>query len=213
MRQRGENKMVKTFEQLNREFMEKQNLIPPVDIRSDTGQRTTETVRRVTNIALYAAIVFILVIAVIFNGHSNKRFSLFGYSGFTVLSESMQSEIPEGALVLVKKGNPDNINVGDDITFIRKKDDSVVTHRVVHIYKSYGEDGVKGFQTQGIENSAPDQDIIYAGDIIGVVKLTIPGLGWILSSIAINIGLLILICGGLHIAIITTKKFVLRNSD
>jgi len=174
-------------------------------------KRRRNILKRATDILLYTAVVFILVAVIILSGASNRGFNLFGYSGFTVLSDSMQSEIPEGSFVLVKKTDPGNINVGDDITFIRKKDNSAVTHRVTNIYENYGENGELGFQTQGIGNRDPDQDVIFANDIIGVVKLTIPGLGAVLNYISINIGFLCVVLGVLFILTVLTRKFLLPD--
>jgi len=174
-------------------------------------KRRRNALKRATDILLYTAVVFILITTIIFSGASNKKFSIFGYSGFTVLSGSMQSEIPEGSFVLVKKVEPGSISVGDDITFIRKKDNSAVTHRVTNIYENYGENGELGFQTQGTDNTNPDQDVIFANDIIGVVKLTVPGLGAVLNYISINIGFLCVVLGVLFILTVLTRKFLLSD--
>jgi len=179
---------------------------------SDTkSKKTRNGIKRTTDIILLcllcAAIILIFTSAIIFNGNSNKRSNLFGYSGFTVLTKSMQSEISEGSLVLVKKADPININVGDDITFTQK-DNSIVTHRVISIVENYKDGEDRGFQTQGIENSEPDPDFVYADNIIGVVKLTIPNLGAMLNYISENSIIIVLIAGGLFIIIIAVKKLV-----
>jgi len=244
--------MVKTFAQINQEFIEENNLIKadiapgnlctctkqrlkpedssrsgylsaPVDpvlekiftrlkqAREERAEKRRKTIKRMLDIILYVAVAFILITAVVFNGYSKRGFHLFGYSGFTVLGESMQREIPKGSLVLVKEINPDKISVGDDITFIRKRDHSAVTHRVVHIYEKHGERSEKAFQTKGIENTALDQDIIYTDDVIGIVKITIPGLGSVIEYISGNIGFLFVILGILSIIAITVKKVFLPN--
>ena len=197
---------LKTFEQINREFLETENLIKQ---RRKKSRR--RTIRFAADILLYASIVFIFAAIIIFNGSPNKRANIFGYSGFTVLSKSMQSEIPEGAFILTKRVDPNNIKVGDDIAFIRKKDDAVVTHRVIYIYENYAGTGGKGFQTQGVDNAVPDQDIISGDDVIGVVKLTVPGLGFALNYIAVNVGLLFVILGGFAVITAVTKKLLLPD--
>jgi len=171
-------------------------------------QKKSNAIKKPKNIIFYIAIVFILSIMIIFYVNSNMTFSLFGYSGFTVLSESMQSEIPEGALILTKKVDPARINTGDDITFIRRKDNSIVTHRVLSIFENYGENNERGFKTHGIDNLSPDQDIVYADDIIGIVRLTIPGLGAVLNYILVNLGFFLVIFGGLSIIVIVTGNLL-----
>jgi signal peptidase len=133
--------------------------------------------------------------------------SIFGYSGFTVLSGSMQSEIPESALVLTKKIDPNNINIGDDITFIRK-DDTTVTHRVINIYENYQDSGQRAFQTKGIENSNPDQEVVYSDNIIGIVKLTVPKLGAALNYISEHSIIIFIVFGIFIIIAIAIKKLL-----
>jgi signal peptidase len=274
--------MIKTFEQITREFMEENNLIkketPPTDICGDIERQIAELddylkfadlnnphikeadallssinieepgivkedektdhprympmenvierlrraeqerkkkrrkiLKRATDILLYITIAFIMLLILVLNGTSNKKFSIFGYSGFTVISNSMQSEIPEGSFVLVKKIDPGDINVGDDIAFIRKRDNSALTHRVIDVYENYGETSETGFQTQGVDNAEPDPDIIFADDIVGIVKLTVPGLGATLNYISVNIGVFLVIIGGLFAIVIITRKLILSN--
>ena len=217
--------MVKSLEQLNREFMEqigkKKALSAPVPSaaafapssrkpQKKTGRGGKITIRA-ADVLLYSAIVFVLLTTVFLNGGTYKKMNLFGYSGFTVLSDSMQRDIPEGSFILVKAVDPGSINVDDIITFTRKKDNTTVTHRVIQIYENYGENGDWGFQTQGIENTAPDCDIVYAGDIIGVVRLAVPGLGAALNLISVNIGIILIAFGALIIITVLTKKILLPD--
>ena len=44
--------------------------------------------------------------------------SLAGYSGMIVLTESMQSEIPKGSLVIAQQVDPETLQIGDDITYM-----------------------------------------------------------------------------------------------
>ncbi|MCL1797179.1 MAG: signal peptidase I [Eggerthellaceae bacterium] len=92
-----------------------------------------------------------------------------------VATGSMTPEIPVGSLVVVVPTAAENIQIGDDITFVTKGD-IVVTHRVVAIDREKNE-----FTTWGIANarSAVDAPSRYE-NIIGVVKLHIPGAGMLL---------------------------------
>ena len=93
---------------------------------------------------------------------------VFGYSAMTVLTGSMQKEIPKGSLVVTKQVEPHSIKVGDNITFMRDAHTSV-THQVVGIYENYENSGMRGFQTQGVNNIAPDKDIVKATNVVGKV--------------------------------------------
>lgn len=53
----------------------------------------------------------------------------FGYTPYTVLSGSMEPELPVGSMVFVHQVDPTDIAVGDNATFYRS-DGAVVTHQV-----------------------------------------------------------------------------------
>ncbi|MCL2488541.1 MAG: signal peptidase I [Oscillospiraceae bacterium] len=180
--------------------------LPPVK----PVKRKKRIVRRISDILFYAAIAAILLIAVISGGKSGSGFHLFGYSGYTVLTNSMQSEIPVDALVITKKTDPDEIRIGDDITYIRS-DNELITHRVVDIIDNYNDSGLRGFQTKGIENPRPDPDIVMAGNVVGVVRLTVPELGRIITDIADHIGVILLLLGGLTVAAVAIGVLVTEN--
>jgi signal peptidase I len=169
--------------------------------------------RRLSDIVFYAAIALIVIATLIFSGKTNGSLQLFGYSGFTVLSGSMQREIPRGSLVITKEIDPNSIQVGDDITYLRN-DSATVTHRVMDISENFEGSGERGFQTQGIENPEPDSEIVYEGNIIGVVQTSIPALGFALSYVAGNIGIVLLVLGGVSlISIIISKLFASTKKD
>nr|WP_317283096.1 signal peptidase I [uncultured Sellimonas sp.] len=57
---------------------------------------------------------------------------LMGYEEMAVLTGSMEPKYPVGSLIYVKEENPENLKVGDVITY-RLSEDTVVTHRIVEI--------------------------------------------------------------------------------
>ena len=162
--------------------------------------------KRTTHVFALGAIVFVLIMNIFLAGNLNEKGKLFGYSWFAVVSESMQSEIPQGALVFVKKVDPDQIEVGDNIAFLRSKDEAAITHKVVEIYEKYGESGNRGFKTWGIENRDPDPDIVRADYVIGVVKFTAPGVGAFISNAFLSIGLLLVVTGAAIIIFFLSGK-------
>ena len=172
-------------------------------------KRKNKAAARLMDVLFYGAIIFILITTLIFSGNSKDRLRLFGYSGFTVISGSMQSEIPQGALVITQKCGPNQIMIGDNITFVRR-DKAIVTHRVVDIYENYEGSGARGFQTWGIENPSYDEEIVYADNVIGVVKLSVPELGFILSYISDNITAIILFFGVLSVMMVVIKRLLVE---
>ncbi|MCL2083650.1 MAG: signal peptidase I [Oscillospiraceae bacterium] len=118
--------------------------------------------------------------------------SIFGYSYFTVISNSMKDEIPKGAFVLVKETAPRGLEIGDNITFMRDRYDSV-THKIINIYENYDNSGARGFQTKGVNNLNPDRDIVYEASVIGKVILVLPGLGAAISYLGENIHIVFIV--------------------
>lgn len=125
--------------------------------------------------------------------------SIAGYSFMTVLSGSMQRDIPQGALIITRSvDDPQSIEIGDDITYITQNG-MTVTHRVVDIEENFGGSGKRGFQTQGIENSHPDEEIVYEPNVIGRVIFVNLLMGQIIqfiqqSIIFVIVFIVLLIC-------------------
>jgi signal peptidase len=163
------------------------------------------------DVTFYAAIAFILVSTLIFHGQVYGGFKLFGYSGFTVVSDSMQRDIPKGSLVVTREIDPDLIRVNDIIAFIRN-DNNTITHQVVGIEENYKGSGMRGFQTQGTENPLPDRDIVYAPNVVGVVTFSMPEAGYALEYIAENIGLVFLIFGGITVSVILLRRLCMDSN-
>jgi signal peptidase len=132
------------------------------------GGAKSGSLQWVGSLVFYLVLAMIVVAAFSMRGDGAPR-SLFGFSLFTVLTTSMQSEIPKDSLVLDRQVDPAGIQIGDDVTYLREADNSTVTHRVIGIYENYGDSGLRAFQTQGIENSEPDEDVVFSDNIVGKV--------------------------------------------
>lgn len=96
----------------------------------------------------------------------------FGIEMKAVLTASMEPEISVGSLVIINPTAYEDINIGDDITFVRDKNLTLVTHRVIE-----KNDETQYITTQGIANNAPDNPTIYA-NVVGKVVCHIPYIGY-----------------------------------
>ena len=168
--------------------------------------------KRLSNALFYLAIVLVVIAAFVFKGNSKDSFQFLGYSGFTVLTGSMQREIPQGSLVLTKEIDPSDIYVGDDLTYIRS-DNAMVTHRVIGIIDNHEGTGKRGFQTQGLENLEPDPDIVIADNVIGKVRRVIPNAGFILRYITHNSAAIFIFLGSVIVVAIGATWLLSRNLD
>ena len=167
--------------------------------------------KRVSDAVFYIIIALILITTLVYSSKTGSGVHLFGYSGFTVLTPSMQREIPQGSLIITKEIDPEEIKIGDDITFIRS-DNITVTHRVVDVIENYQGSEQTVFQTKGLENPEPDMEYVFPANVIGVVKFKIPELGNILKYVSENIGLVFLVLGGVLVAIIAFGRVFSMSS-
>lgn len=103
---------------------------------------------------------------------------LAGATPFTVLTSSMEPSLPPGTLVVARPTAPEDIEIGDVVTFqIESGKAQVVTHRVIGVRP--GRDGKPEFLTQGDANRVADEGWRPAGSVRGVVWYSVPKLGYV----------------------------------
>jgi len=154
--------------------------------------RTDERFNWCRNTFVYRRLIFCFVAAFILFLTCAAVPRITGYRFYNIVSESMQSELPNGSLIIVKRVEPSLINTGDNITY-RRKDGSAVTHKVVNVIENCGGSVSRGFETKGTENSVPDIHTVLEENVIGVVQAHIEGAGNVLFYIKISCGILIAI--------------------
>lgn len=97
-----------------------------------------------------------------------------GYEIYSVISGSMEPEIPVGSLVYIRGEEPENIKEDEIIAFYGAKDsNAIITHRVVENRVVMGE-----FITKGDANKTNDMNPIPYDNFIGKAVLSIPVLGY-----------------------------------
>lgn len=98
---------------------------------------------------------------------------LFGYQPYVVISASMQQSFPVGSLIFVRDATPDEIQVGDPITFTTGS--MTITHRVMQI-----DSEKRVFITKGDSNNI--SEITPFDNLKGkALNFCIPGLGYFAS--------------------------------
>lgn len=119
----------------------------------------------------------VLVIAVVLLAIALVGVRLIGYTPYAVLSPSMSPTYNPGDLIYVKEVAPDSITEGDVITFVADKDSTVVTHRVDGVDRTE-----RKFYTKGDANENRDGNPVLYENVLGVVQLSIPKLGYLNSD-------------------------------
>lgn len=133
----------------------------------------TAKTRKILNIISGTAVALVVIAAVMLIG-----VRLVGLRPFVVLSGSMEPEYHVGSLIYVKDTAPEDIEVGDPITFVLNKDLTVATHRVVEI-----DDQAQHFITKGDANEFKDANPVHFNNLIGKPVMTIPKIGYFVNYI------------------------------
>ena len=114
--------------------------------------------------------VFIIATSVI---KPDKTSSIFGIKTYVIISGSMMPELEIGDIVVVKTVLPEDLNVGDLISY--RKGQVIVTHRITKILDS--SDNKKEFITKGDSNNVEDSGKVFENALEGKVIKKIPKLG------------------------------------
>lgn len=141
-----------------------------------------------------------------------------GGSSLVILTGSMKPTINPGDIIAVRTVAPQDIRVGDVVTFQPVSDDpKLVTHRVVS--KSVGPKGAIGFVTRGDNNGKDDAPIV--GDQVkGLFVYRIPQLGWALNALggpgsgSVKIAAAVLIMGAAWLVFVPRRRSkVVKTGD
>lgn len=132
---------------------------------------------RVTVSAALLALVIALGVAVIVVPALTHSVPL------TVLTQSMEPKLPPGTLLIVRPVDPDDINIGDVITYqIKSGEPGVITHRV--IAAGVNSKGERVFTLQGDNNAAADPDPVREVQIQGRLWYSVPYIGWVNNAMS-----------------------------
>lgn len=137
-------------------------------------------------------------------------------SAYVIISPSMVPTIKVQDAVVIKRVEPENIKVGDIITFTSTDDrysGITITHRVVGVEKTTT--GKYMFRTKGDNNNTEDPTLVAENYINGKVILKIPKIGYIQYFLSQAYGWIIAIvipCAGIIIYdIIKVVKLIKNN--
>ncbi|GHT82748.1 hypothetical protein FACS1894125_5680 [Actinomycetota bacterium] len=143
-----------------------------------------KVMNRAVRVLLFVLLGFGLVFGAGVVQSQNTNTSFAGYSEFIILTGSMTPEYPIGTLVIGQDvGNPNDLKVGDVITFTQK-DGRSVTHRIVQITQNYQGSGQLGFKTKGDANPQPDPQVTIASNVRAKAVYQIPELGSIFQYVS-----------------------------
>lgn len=161
-----------------------------------------KVIKKIGSAIVSIAIVVLILLSVIISISSitakanNGVPDLFGFTPFSVQSDSMSPTFNKGDYIFIEKCDAETIQVGDVITYFTFIDGKRVinTHRIVNKYDT---NGVIEYQTQGDNketNPEPDKLLLSPGDVIGKYTDTrIPMLGSVIDFLSTRLGFFIVI--------------------
>ena len=160
------------------------DLLFELEIERQVNAERKNRVLTILGICICAVLIPILIcnIILIIKGYINPDEvpSINGYKPMMVLTDSMSPTIKSGDLIIIKEVDPDNLNVGDIITFFDPAGNgqTTVTHTITSVIRT---NDVLMFETKGDNNNAPDRLLVEPDAVIGVYVFRIP----IVANIAI----------------------------
>ncbi len=143
--------------------------------RSKTGIRIMGIIGKIIMVVVLAACLSLAVP------------KLAGYSGYVVVSGSMEPEIPVGSLVFSHEIDPATLQLGDVIVFIDPaRSATPITHRVII------NDALSGtIITKGDANEVEDANPALYDNVLGKVVIHIPRVGFAAAKLTSALGKII----------------------
>lgn len=187
--------------------------------------RTRKILNIVSGLVFALVCISLVVGSILFVSSNDPDKSYFGYRIYNVVTTSMTPKsdgsspsggFAKGAVIIVKLSNPEDIEVGDIITFnpTSGEENSMVylTHRVVEIKDEL--DGNPGiyFVTQGDANDSTDPPIS-GSMMIGKKVFHIPYVGSALQWVRENFILVMIILASFFMSIIMLRWYFAKPKE
>jgi len=144
---------------------------------------------------VFAALMFYFVSVTFF---PTQAMDLYGFSTYLVTTDSMVPVIPVNSYIVVKDVDPDDLVVGDIITFYSHtdinhdgKDNDVITHYVADIQPYEGDN--HSFRTHAYGVTQQDSWTLHDEDIIGKYAYIVPVLGFLVAFLQSWYGIAVVI--------------------
>ena len=159
--------------------------------------------RKIWNVVYSVIVAVVVLLAVAFVG-----VRVVGLQPFTVLSGSMEPTYHTGSLIYVKSVEPQDVHVGDPITFVLNEDLVVATHRVIEIDAEN-----ERFYTKGDANESADGSPVHFNNLIGVPVFTMPLLGYVANFVTNPPGMYIALAGVAVLLLLTFVPDLIKKVD
>ena len=187
---------------------------PPQEAAEQPPEKPSRLKRSITGSIFYVGLALAVLAVYLFStgDPTGPPRNILGFSFMTVLTRSMQDEIPQDSLIITRRVDAETIRVGDDITFLAPND-TTITHRVIDVRQNYRDTGLPGFETQGIMNSQPDPEIVLAADLVGRVIFSSLALGSAVLFIRSNVLIIGVLAAVTIVLIIGLRRLIFKDES
>lgn len=148
-------------------------------------------------------LIFVVVISIIIIVRALvfKKYDVFGYRFYLIMSGSMEPTIHVSDAVITKEQT--DLQVGDIIAFDYQG--ATTVHRIV---KEYNENGEKLYQTKGDNNNTEDKGLVKTSQIKGEVVYRIPSVGDAILFLQRNIVIILVLIIGVIIIVSLVRRLI-----
>lgn len=164
------------------------------DMNTKQEKKENKVIKVISNTLF---IIFMLVMIFFISITAQSRLtgsepSILGHRIYIVESGSMLPALKIDSMLIVKEVAPNEIQIGDIVSYYTNNTDTRVTHRVVDI-----QDNGNTFITRGDANNADDPNPLDKERLIGKVIFPIPFVGMIFRTLSKPISIVVLIIVGI----------------
>lgn len=156
--------------------------------------KKVKIVKKILTIVIMIILCSILFVSgvILINSYvkPNEVPSFFGWKPFIVLSDSMETQIMTGDVVVIKEMDTKELKENDIIAF-KDNDNIVITHRIIEIIKDKNEN--IEYKTKGDNNKDEDDGYVKPEQIEGIYKFRIGKLGNLALFVQTPVGMIICI--------------------
>ncbi len=164
------------------------------DMNTKQEKKENKVIKVISNI-LFIIFMLVMVFFIFITAQSRltgMEPSILGHRIYIVESGSMLPALKIDSMLIVKEVPPNEIQIGDIVSYYTKNTDAKVTHRVVDIQN----DG-NTFITRGDANNTDDPNPLEKDRLIGKVIFSIPFIGMIFRLLSQPIAIALLVIMGI----------------
>lgn len=160
---------------------------------------------------LFGLLGLLVVFIIMLSALPNLSLNGFGVRAYIAKYDTMEPTIKPYDLVFINKVNPDNLEVGDLITFYADIDYNGVDEMVTYyIYSIDDVNGVNTFRVNAEGSNIPANVLLLDDQIIGGYSFRIAGLGRLIEFVASPFGIAAIV---VNVGVIVAIVLLIKDSN